>query len=523
MTQKQTEAGSTLLAEIIGKDTTTIEKKQRVKKAEEDFGFFCRTYLSDYFYTDAAEYQKLLYEVADTQSLTVTTAEKLKTFVNEKYHKLLKPTEKLAGAMFIEPREHGKTVRWSFAYVLWRILTNRSRYVLLIGASGDSSRENLSNIKTELEENELLISDFGDMKGDVWREDRIELLSKSCIQAKGAGSSMRGTLFRQHRPDLIVLDDVMKDEAIESFTQRNKIYRWLKRVVFNLGKNSFLIWVNTIFHNDDPISRLCRELEHNDLDRWIAVRLSCFRPDGTPIWSDYWTAEDLAEKKKTLGFAAFSTEYMNEPLSDEERIIHPEWIEAHRYDTLPPQSELRYFCGVDPATGKHDRTAICPVALHKNSGTIYVLPPFAKTCSETETVKQLIFSQRRYKFTLIGWEDVVFSGIYANYVQKLAAEEGCYLPIKKLTVGTRSKETRVRSISMLIENGIIRFPCKGAENIITELTEFPMGAFDDLCDALVHAVNTCTVDTTNFAVATNKLKSTVHKASSIINKCRRSL
>jgi phage terminase large subunit-like protein len=52
-----------------------------------------------------------------------------------------------------------------------------------------------------------------------------------------------------------------------------------------------------------------------------------------------------------------------------------------------------------------------------------------------------------------------------------------------------SKEARVRSVSTLIQNGFIRFAEKGNEDIIKELTEFPKGAFDDLCDALVHAVN----------------------------------
>lgn len=511
---------NTLIAELVGTDTTSIEKKRRTQRAQNDFGYFCRTYLGDYFFEEPAAYQQILYGVANSQSLTESDAEKLKTYVKPKYHALLKPTRHIAGAMFIEPREHGKTVRWSFAYVLWRVLTGRSKYVLLIGASGDASKENLSNIKTELEENEAILADYGELKGDVWRDTRIELTNGTCIQSKGAGASMRGTRYRQYRPDLIVLDDVMKDDSIESFTLRNKIHRWLKRVVFNLGKKSFIIWVNTIFHNDDPISRLCRELEHSDLDRWIAVRLACLRPDGTPLWSEYWTAEDLAEKKKTLGFSAFSTEYMNEPVSDEERIIHPEWLDSHRYSTLPPANELRYFCGVDPATGKHDRTAMCPIAVHKPTGIIYVLAPFAKTCSETETVRQITCWHRLYHFQLIGWEDVVFSGIYANYVAKLSAEEGVYLPIKKLTVGSRSKESRVRSISMMLETGIIRLPERGAENLYTELTEFPMGAFDDLCDALVHAVNTVETGTTRFASATRQMHTTAAKASSIISKCR---
>ena len=166
-----------------------LESLVGTKDEREKFNHFCQNYLSDYFFAPPAEYQQILYDVATSQSLSVETAEKLKSFVAEKYQSMLIPTQKLAGAMFVEPREHGKTVRWSFAYVLWRVLTGRAKYVLLIGASGDSARENLINIKTELEDNELIIEDFGLQQGKVWRDDRIELVNGTCIQCKGAGAS----------------------------------------------------------------------------------------------------------------------------------------------------------------------------------------------------------------------------------------------------------------------------------------------------------------------------------------------
>jgi hypothetical protein len=478
---------SDLLTELVGNDRSSLEKQKRIARVRDDFGFFCQQYLGDYFFTDPAHYQSILNEIANTKALSETVADLLKTFVHPKYHCLLKPSENLAGAMFIEPREHGKTVRWSFAYVLWCALTGRIKYALLIGASGDAARENLINIKIELEENELILEDFTEQKGNVWRDDRIELANGTCIQAKGSGASMRGTRFRQYRPDLIVLDDVLKDDAVESPSQRDKISRWLKRVVFNLGKTAFIIWVNTIFHADDPISRLIGEAEAGTLKRWIAVRLSCYRPDGSPLWPEYWSKDALIEKQQSLGFDNFSTEWCNEPLSDEQRIIQKAWVKTHAYRDLPPKEELRFFCGVDPATGKHDRTAQIPVAVHRQTGVIYVLPPWAKTCSETATVRQLMIAHKMRNFELIGWEDVVFSGIYGNYIQKLAAEENVYLPIKKLPVKL-SKDAKVRFLSPLIENGVIRFPESGAEDMIEELTNFPKWRFDDQCDGLYLAV-----------------------------------
>lgn len=471
-----------LISEIVEKEKS--ESQKRLKKAKNDFGFFCFYYLNDYFFEKAAEYQEVLYEVANSRAVSAEIAEKLKKFVAEKYQNLITIQKKLSGAMFIEPREHGKTVRWSFAYVLWCVLTGRSRYILLIGASGDAACENLNNIKIEIEENERIKEDYGELQGETWTNKRLEFKNSTCIQAKGAGASMRGTRFRQYRPDLIVLDDVLKDDAVNSPSQRNKIHKWLKRVVFNLGKGAFVIWVNTIFHNDDPISRLCRELENGDLVNWIAVRLSCLRQDGTPLWPEYWSIEDLNNKKKTIGISAFSTEYCNEPLADEERVICPEWINEHRYDALPPRNELRFFLGVDPATGTHDGTALVPIAVHKDTGIVYVLPCFSESCSEKKTLEQIILFNQAYNFALIGWEDVVFSGIFGNYIQKMGVENHIFLPILKIGTQGKSKEIRVRSYSMLIQNGFIRFPERGCSNIELQLTEFPLGAFDDLCDGL---------------------------------------
>ena len=509
-----------ILKDLVGGTKEEQNKHSRVEKARKDFGFFCRTYLVDYFYEDGAEYQKILYDVANTRSLTSPMVSKLKPFVNEKYHNLLQPTKKLAGAMFIEPREHGKTVRWSFAYVLWCVLTGRAKYVLLIGASGDAAGENLGNIKTEIEENEAILSDFGNLVGSTWTNKRLELHNGTCIQSKGSGASMRGTRFRQYRPDLIVIDDVLKDEATNSPAQRNKIHRWLKRVVFNLGKTAFIIWVNTVFHNDDPISRLCRELEHGDLVKWIAVRLGCIRPDGKPLWHEYWTEELLADKKKTIGVSAFSTEYMNEPLADEERIIQQEWIDEHRYSELPPRNRLRFYFGVDPATGKHDGTAQVPVARDSDTGYLYVLPCFSEKCSEQKTVEQMILMHKAYSFASIGWEDVAFSGIYGNYIQKLGIEKGVYLPIIKVGTGGLSKEMRIRSFSMLIQNGFIKFPQKGCSNIETQLTEFPMGAFDDLCDGLWLAIKAAEKAGTGFTAVSTVKKTVKTMAKTIIGRAR---
>ena len=126
---------------------------------------------------------------------------------------------------------------------------------------------------------------------------------------------------------------------------------------------------------------------------------------------------------------------------------------------------------------------------------------------------------RLYGFELIGWEDVVFSGIYGNYIQKLAAEENVYLPIKKLPAKL-SKDAKVRFLSPLIENGIIRFPADGVADMIDELTNFPKWKFDDQPDGLYLAIQV--IPSGSGAPVVEQVKSSANTAArKIINMVRR--
>lgn len=464
---------------------------ERVKRAKADFGYFCSTYLPHYFTSEPAEYQRILNWIENEQAVSERNCERLKRFIKPAYHGTLRPIRRLAGMVDVEPREHGKTVRGSFAKPLWRLLTGQNRFILLIGATQAAANSNIIDIRTELEDNEALIADFGDQKsrGKKWTDDRLELVNGTCLQAKGAGAAMRGVRFRQYRPDLVVLDDLMKDEAAESPAWREKIHRWTKRVVFLLGKHAFILFVNTIFHGDDIVCRLLAEIERGDLDDWVGLRFSCWKPDGSPLWPEHWSAGDLEAKRRNLGTAVFSTEMENEPLSDAERIIRIEWIRAHWYPpaACPPLESLRRFIGVDPSVGSHDQAGLVTIGVDAR-GLLWELDSWGRTVSETGLVEALSLKYLVFRPEAIGWEEVAFQTIYKRYVMRLAAEKGLYLPIHGVKTGGVAKEARIRRLSPLIENGILRLREKGAEELVDQLWNFPKHPFDDQPDALEIAV-----------------------------------
>lgn len=470
------------LKELIGSDAgRTLKNLQRREKCENDFFKFCTTYLPHYFNKPNAEYQKILIDIANTNALTKENIEKLKPLIAEKYHTLLIETAKIKTVVDIEPRGFSKSTRWTFAYSLWRLLYKKNNFICVFCASQEKANEAIQNIKSEVENNELIFEDFGSITGKTWKEKFLTFSNGTAIKGFGADSAVRGARYNQYRPDLIICDDVLKDQNARTPAQRNKVYNWFLRAVLPLGQDIFTIIVNTVFHNDDLPSRLLKRIAAGELKNWIGLRFQAFKPDGSSLWQEYWTVEKLLEKKRELGSAAFSTEYMNEPISDEERIFKPEWFK--RYDTVQVQ-ELKIFMGVDPSAGKHDQFAIFTIGVAPD-GFIYELDEWGETCSVEKATQTLIEKYLTWKPIRIGFESVGFQSIYKQYIIEAGARKGVYLPIKEIATRGIGKE-RILAISPLIENGILKFK-SGHNRTIEQLVNFPKSDFDDLQDALFYA------------------------------------
>ena len=465
-------------------------KTKRIERAKEDFIFFCREYLPHFFYEDPAGYQKTILEILNSQAVSKKQVSELQGLIKPQYHNYFGEREELKAVVDAEPREHGKTVRGGFAYPLWCAITERRLFTLIIGASASAAEENLENIKTELEDNEKLISDFGELKGKTWRTDKIVLTNETCIMARGAGASMRGVRHRQNRPDMVIMDDILKDDAAESKTQRDKMFRWCKRVVIPLGKKIFLLWINTIFHEDDLVCRLLAEIKAGQHPNWIGLRFSCWKKDNPadgPLWEEHWSEEDLIERESDIGSSAFTTEYRNEPISEKERKFKKEWFKYFDPNEITVKKLLKRIQADDPATGAHDMSTIVSGGTDKD-GIIYVWDAWGETCGESRYINQIMMKFLFFRPFKILFESVAFQKIYKRFILKESARLGVYLPITEITPKGTQKEIRILKLAPLIENGIIQFHPENCKELIEQLYNWPKHTFDDLPDSLAYLV-----------------------------------
>ena len=462
-------------------------RKKRRAKSKHDFAYFCQTYMPDAFTLAFSEYQLALTRLAANRNLNRQDEVLFKELIDPRDHGFIKQpiSGEYEGILDIEPRDHGKTTRNTQAMPLWLALNHPGSFIVICGASADSAKEMMDAIKDDLEDNELILDDYGEQRGNTWTKRKIKLANGSSIVAVGRGQRLRGIKNKYQRPTHIICDDLLDDKEVESPTLRRQAERWFKRVIMNLGKGALTIIANTIMHPDDLPSRLLNQIEDGRLPNWLGLRFSAITPSGRPLFPSRWSLQDLENKRIASG-SAWWTEWMNRPIADEDADFKEDWFVYFK----PYELDLRdctIGMAVDPATGlkKGDWSFIAVVARHKITMVDHVL--FAKGWKESD----LQFAQRivdvylQHRPSFVMFETVAFQKIYKKEVMRYAKKKGVRLPVREFKGG--NKQVRIKSLSSQVENGLIQF--LETQTLLRQMfLEFPRG-HDDGPDAVEMAIS----------------------------------
>jgi len=161
------------------------------------------------------------------------------------------------------PRGSAKTTYFSFVDVLHAICFHTEEFIIIISESKSLAVERVMDIKSEIEGNDGIREFFGNLVGDVWKQDDLVCANGVRVVAKGRGGQIRGSKHKANRPSLIILDDVESSESVLSPIQREKIRQWYETDVRRAGRmdndTKFRI-VGTYLHPDALLPSL---VEHN--------------------------------------------------------------------------------------------------------------------------------------------------------------------------------------------------------------------------------------------------------------------
>ncbi|MCP6719731.1 MAG: hypothetical protein KJI72_00175 [Patescibacteria group bacterium] len=392
-------------------------------------------------------------------------------------------------------RGSAKTTLGNTLLTLWAALEKESPFILPFNETGDVAVLNIANIRHELENNELLIQDYGDMskgisKNRSWTKLNLLLANGVRIMGRSRGQKVRGLIHRGHRPSFVIIDDPEELHKVKGEAYRERTEQWLRSDVIPAIDEfgSRLILLLNLLHRDSLAARIKNDplftyREYPVLDEKDNIMWKGKYPDMEAIKKQEQKVTSL--KKGSRG--TWMREYMLKVISEEEQVIKEEWI--RRYDKVPTEA-IKSGVGVDLAISKKDtanKTAMVSGVLAFVDGMpkIYVLPnpvnarfTFNETMSE---MRSIALGLRIYAPPMFFIEDVAF--------QKAAIQEAerKMIAVKGMKPGS-DKRSRLGTASVYVQNGTVLFPKKGCEDLIDQLIGFGVEDDDDLADGFVYMV-----------------------------------
>lgn len=452
-----------LFDEILSDKTT---RKALVQKRLE---YFFPIYFHRYMQYETADFQKEIFDILEDESIKL--------------------------AVICAFRGSAKSTIITTAYVLWSILGVQERkFIVICGQTEQKARQYLINIKNELLHNELLKRDLGpftEEKNDLGNATAIIIKKLNVkIMISSVEQSIRGMRHGEHRPDLIILDDIEDTQSVKTKEGRDKTFNWLTSEVIPAGdKRTRIIAVGNLLHEDSVLKRLEKKIESGDMTQLNGVyrEYPIFDEQKNILWpGKYPTHDDIeTERQKTMSETAWYREYLLKIVSTEEQIVHPDWIQF--YNEVPRSGLHTIGIGIDLAVSQKDSADYTAMVVGHIYDTgkhlkIYIQPnpinervPFP---AQVELIKALIAIQKQHHYRVKTYvEDVAYQ---KALVQLLESQR---YDVEGVPTGRSDKAARLRLTTSLIKEGRILFPEKGCEELIMQLTGFGKETHDDLADA----------------------------------------
>lgn len=453
-------------------NTMIKDRSVRTSITKDSFLYFFHFYYAHY----------VKYETADFQKEIIHNLEK-------------STTENLYVVAF---RGSGKSTMVTTAYPIWAILgKQQKKFCIIFCQTRAQAKQHMMNIRTELEGNDVLKKDLGPFQeeSDEWGSFSLVFKKHGArITVASTEQSIRGIRHNEHRPDLIICDDVEDVQSAKTREGRDKTYHWLRGEVIPAGdRNTRLIIVGNLLHEDSLLMRIKDEIAQGKA-KGIFKEYPLLDKNDLCLWpGKYKDTKDIEEEKlKVASEISWQREYLLCIIPSDDQVIYREWIQY--YDDLPGTKHMGYrgtYAGVDLAISAKDSadfTTIVSAHVYsrREKMRIYILPnPIQQKLNFPAQVDLM----KNFKATnMPRSSDTLF-------VESVAYQEALpqMLELHGITAEAikpkGDKRTRLSLTSTAIKSGIIKFPRQGCEDLIEQLVGFGVEKHDDLADAFSLLIN----------------------------------
>ena len=258
------------------------------------------------------------------------------------------------------PRGFAKTVMSANLIPMYQALEEPRTYRFYLPVQSNDEKAIAVNraIKAEIDENEALRAAYGPQVSQRWTDGEFQLRNGVVFKSVGAGVSMRGIQYRNMRPDYIILDDLYDENDIHSIDSTERKNEWVKGTLYKMlarNRPSCMHARGTAINKSDILTEMAG---------WpgcVSRTFSAIKADGSSMWPELYTQQELADDRVRMGSVIFNRELMNVCQDDSEAIVKSDWLRNWEFDPAARFSRLdREFSietvvmGCDPSTGEKE-------------------------------------------------------------------------------------------------------------------------------------------------------------------------
>ena len=418
------------------------------------------------------------------------------------------------------------------------IVNKMDKFIVIVEKTFTEAAEVIKGIHDEFVDNERLFIAYGKLINkdlpvrNIWQQLRNPeakgdvFINGVRLRGKGFNSSVRGLKTRQWRPTKIILDDVEEDEHINNPEQRQKYENnYNKGIQPAVDIDGRIKMFGTILHQDSLLNNQISN-HKGKIFRAHAGSDPALAPEESFLWPARWSREKLIAKRNDMmssgqSSSAYAQEYLNDPISDEDRTFKFHWlwemipkpdnpdeeyrvpkqrITMQQFEKIRRRTTLNVYAMIDAAdatTASADWTGVVVVAVAPNGARFRL-----DVRREKRNIKDfisLIFDVWEkwspYGLIKIGVEKKAFNDQILPLFDDEKRRRVVYPIVEELKPLGREKKNKIKgalqgfyetgkmiSVGTIDERGY--FKAVGDTDILLEeLFDHPSAKHDDLSDA----------------------------------------
>jgi predicted phage terminase large subunit-like protein len=304
--------------------------------------------------------------------------------------------------------------------------------------------------------------------------------------AAGVGGSITG-----RGADLLIIDDPHTEQDSMSESAMERAYDWyVSGPRQRLQPGGSIVVVMTRWAEDDLTGRLIKAQKEPKADNWKIISFPAILESGKPVWPEYWELEELEKVKASVPIRNWSSQYMQNPTSEEGAILKREWWVPWKKEKIPKLHHIiQSYDTAFSAKETADYSAITTWGVffpNEDGKPALILLDALKGKFDFPELKVVAMDQYKY------WEpESVIIEAKATGEPLMQEFRRMGIPVIPFVPSRgKDKHSRVNACAPVFESGGVYYPEdeKYAEEVIEECAAFPHGAYDDYVDSTTQAV-----------------------------------